>query len=123
MAVSLTSEQKELLSEQIWLVATASKEGKPNVAAKGMKMIIDDSTLAYAEFAGGVTYRNIVGNPVVTVAAFIPVRGAKPNQVRCLGEAEVYSSGDLYNQMATQAESMSAPKPKAVIKINITEIR
>jgi predicted pyridoxine 5'-phosphate oxidase superfamily flavin-nucleotide-binding protein len=120
MAVSLTSEQKALLSEQTWLVATASKDGKPNVAAKGMKMIIDDSTLAYAELAEGVTYKNIVANPVVTVAAFDQ---EKKLEIRCSGKAEVLNSGNLYDGMATKAQSRGFPKPKAVIKINIADIR
>jgi hypothetical protein len=120
MAVSLTEEQKELLTQQTWVIGTASKAGKPNVAAKGMKMVLDDNTLVFGELVGGVTYRNIAENPVVTIAAF---DSAKKVEIRCPGEAKMIDSGELYDNMATAARSRGFSNPKAVIKVILEEIR
>ena len=117
----LTEEQIKLLSEQrFWMVATATKDGKANVAAKGAKKVIDDTTLAYAEILGGTTHKNIQDNPWVTIGAADPSTGA---EIRCSGETDICSSGDLFDEMSARLESRGRPKPKAVIKIKIAEIR
>ena len=120
MAISLTEEQKELLAQQIWVIGTASKAGQPNVAAKGMKMVLDGSTLVFGELVAGVTYRNIAENPVVTVAAF---DSGKKMEIRCPGKAEMIDAGELYDNMAAAARSKGFPNPKAVIKVAVEEIR
>ncbi|MBT9140843.1 MAG: hypothetical protein DDT30_01427 [Dehalococcoidia bacterium] len=101
------------------MVATASKDGKPNVVAKGSTKLIDDTTLAFGEVAGETTYKNILDNPQVAIAVVDPSKFA---QVRCLGEAEVCPSGDLYDEIAAMLERMGRPKPKAVIKVKILDI-
>jgi predicted pyridoxine 5'-phosphate oxidase superfamily flavin-nucleotide-binding protein len=120
MAVSLTEEQKDLLTQQTWVIGTASKAGKPNVAAKGMKTVLDGSTLVFGELVAGVTYRNIAENPTVTVAAF---DSAKKVEIRCPGKAKMIDSGELYDNMAAAARSKGFPNPKAVIKVTLEEIR
>ena len=65
----ITSEMKELIGKEQCLVATADREGRPNVAAKGSTVVIDEETLAFGELRGGKTYRNIIENPVALVIA------------------------------------------------------
>ena len=118
---NLSEEQKKILSEQrAWMVATASKEGKPNIAAKGSKQILDDATLGFGEIFGGITYSNLMENPVVTIFAFDP---AGPAQIRCVGDAEICTSGAIYDAVAEKLQSKGHPKPKAFIKVKLTEIR
>lgn len=117
---TLTPEAKKLFAEQLGLIATASKEGIPNLAPKGTLQIIDDSTMAYAEIAGQTTYKNILNNPMVTVAA---IDRANREMVRCLGKAEVLTSGELYENLASRLEKQGRPRPKFAIKISIEEVR
>ena len=119
----LTEEQRKLLSEQrIWMVATASRDGKPNAAAKGATRVIDDATIAFGQISkDAITYKNIQDNPWVTIAVVDPSkRGAS---VRCCGKAEICSSGDLYDEIAAMLSSKGYPKPEAVIKVKISDIR
>ena len=118
----LNEEQKRFLSEQrIWMVATASSEGKPNVAAKGSTKVIDDVTLAFGQISkDAITYKNIQDNPWVTIAVVDPSKRAA---VRCYGKAEICSSGDLYDGIAAMLSSKGHPKPEAVIRVKISNIR
>lgn len=117
---SLTPEIKKLFSEQLGIVGTASQDGKPNLAPKGTLTVLDDSTLVFAELAGQVTYQNLLENPAVTVAV---VDRASRAMVRCSGKAEVLTSGELFDNMAAQVEKMGRPRPKAVVKITIEDVR
>lgn len=117
---ALTPEMKQVLSEQVALVATASGSGTPNLAPKGTLRVLDDSTLVFAELAGQTTLRNLEANPVVAVAA---VDRSSRKMVRCLGRAEILCSGDLFEGVAQQVHARGLPPPKAVVKIRIEEIR
>lgn len=48
---------------------------------------------------------------------------AKHIQFRCVGKEEVITEGDLFNEMAAECAKRDRPKPKAVIKINVLEVR
>jgi len=117
---SLTPEMKKLFSEQVGIIGTASKDGKPNLAPKGTLTILDDSTLVFAELAGQVTYQNLLENPVAIVAV---VDRANRAMVRCFGKAEVLTSGELFDNMVAKVEQMGRPRPKAAVKITIESVR
>ena len=120
----LNEQQKKLLTEQgLWWVATASKDGKPNVAVKGTTRVIDESTLVYGEGSGdSITYKNLVENPQVIISV-LDLSKTPPDYIRCFGKAELLTSGDLYNEIATTLEQRGRPKPKAVVKVKISEVR
>lgn len=119
MAV-LTPEMKEILSQQLGIVGTVGRDGKPNLAPKGTLRVLDDSTLVFAEIAGQTTYQNILANPVVAVAA---VDRANRKMFRCVGRAELVTSGALFEGMAGQVEARGLPRPEAVVKVVVEEVR
>ena len=45
----LTDEMKTMLERQLAIVATASKDGAPNVGPKGSLYAVDEETLVYSE--------------------------------------------------------------------------
>lgn len=118
----LDEEQRRFLSEQrIWMVATASRDGKPNVAAKGSTRVIDDVNIAFGQISkDSITYKNIQDNPLVTIAVVDP---SKRTEVRCCGKAEICSGGDLYDEIAAMLSSKGHTKPAAVIRVKISKIR
>lgn len=116
----LSPEMKSLFSEQLAMVATVGTDGRPNVAPKGTLRVLDDSTLVFAELAGETTFRNLQANPLVTVA--VVDRPAR-KMVRCLGRAELLTSGEVFDAVAQQVRARGLPTPKAVVKVSIEDIR
>jgi predicted pyridoxine 5'-phosphate oxidase superfamily flavin-nucleotide-binding protein len=74
------------------LVATASKDGVPDVAYKGSVMVWDSERLAFWERAHGMTRRNMEENPHVTVLYRNPQTRLS---WKFFGTAELVPSGEL----------------------------
>jgi predicted pyridoxine 5'-phosphate oxidase superfamily flavin-nucleotide-binding protein len=116
---NLSSEMKALFESQLAVVATASKDGTPNVVPKGSLYIVDDQTLAYSEGIGAKTLRNLKENARIVVMAVDKVTG-EGYQIK--GTAELLSSGDLFQKMAKRQEERKKPPPKVVVRISAKEI-
>ena len=118
----LTSEIKKIINEQLCLIVTVNKQGKPNVAPKGTMRVLNNEELVYAEIFGGTTLQNILDNPEAIMVAAVDRETKK--LVRLRGKAEVIKEGELYEKITKQVEEMKRgfPKPKAAIKIKVTEI-
>jgi len=52
-----------LINEQLCLIITVDKQGKPDVAPKGTMKVFSDDELIYAEIFRGATLKNILDNP------------------------------------------------------------
>jgi len=117
---SLTTAMQKFIGENLCLIATVNKDGCPNVAPKGTFRVLDEKTLAYAEIYGQLTYQNLLANPCVCVVA---VSRQERAMVRCSGQAEIVTTGQLYDEMAAQVEKKGLPRPQAVVKIAIEEVR
>ena len=115
----LTSEMKDILGQQLAVVATASKEGTPNVGPKGSLFVVDDETLAYSEATEGKTLRNIQQNPKVAVMV---VDRDKADGYQIKGRVELISSGSLFEKVAKRQEERKRSTPKYVVKIAVEEI-
>jgi len=111
---------QKFISENLCLIATVNKDSRPNVAPKGTFRVLDEKTLAYAEIYGQLTYQNLLANPYVCVVA---VSRQERAMVRCSGQAEIVTAGQLYDEMAAQVEKRGLPRPQAVVKIALTEVR
>ena len=116
---TLTEQMKELIKTGQCLVATASKEGWPNVGPKGSVTIVDDSTLAFGELVGQQTYVNLKENPKV---AIVVVDYKQRAGYRFAGTAQLETSGPLYDKFAGLFEKMKLPRPVAAVKVNIEAI-
>ena len=78
------------------MIATVDGEGRPNIAAKGSMMALDDETIVYAEMGGARTKANVEVHKQVAV---IVCKEFKAYQVK--GEFQGFeTSGDTYEQFA-----------------------
>jgi len=115
----LTSEMKAVFEKQLAVIATAGKDGTPNVGPKGSMYVVNDETLAYSEGTGGKTFRNLQANPKVAV---IVVDRDKADGYQVKGTAELLTSGDFFEQVARRQEERRRPRPKHVVKIRVEEV-
>lgn len=118
----LTPEIKKIISEQLCLIATVNKQGKPNVAPKGTMRVLNNEELVYAEIFGGTTFQNILDNPEAIMVVAVDRETKKI--LRLQGKAEVIKEGELYEKISKQVEELKRgfPKPKAAVKIKVTEV-
>ena len=96
------------------LVATASKDGQPNLAFKGSVMVWDKDHLAFWERAHGETLKQLRENP--RIAAVYRNRAAG-KAWRFWGVAELHESGELRDRImarTVQAELDRDPERKGV---------
>jgi len=96
----LSEEAKKIINEvQPALVATASKEGKPNVSPKGSFRVLDDEHVVFADIASPRTIANLRENPQVSAIILNP---ATLGGCRIWGKAEIIESGDLVDSLKAQ---------------------
>ncbi len=96
------------------LVATASRDGAPDIAFKGSVMVWDKDHLAFWERARGTTLANLAENPRVAVV----YRNAAAGKAwRFYGVAELHERGSLRDQIMARtisAELERDPERKGV---------
>ncbi len=116
---ALTEHMKSLIETRRCMVATASKDGLPNVGPKGSVLVVDDSTLAFGEVVGQQTFSNLKENPKVAIAV---VDYEELAGYRFTGTAQLETSGPLYEQFAEIFKMMELPKPVAAVKVTVEAI-
>lgn len=115
----LTPEVKKIISEfGPALIATASKEGKPNVSPKGSFRVLDDEHVIFANIASPRTISNLKQNPQLT--ALILDRSTRKG-CRIWGKAEILDSGDLFNSLSAEFAPQGM-KVKHVVKVKVEEL-
>jgi predicted pyridoxine 5'-phosphate oxidase superfamily flavin-nucleotide-binding protein len=96
----LSEEAKKIISEfGPALIATASKDGKPNVSPKGSFRILDDEHVVFANIASPRTLTNLKENPQLTAIVFD--RSTRKG-CRIWGKTEIVDSGDLFDTISTE---------------------
>ena len=116
---TLNEEAKKLIGEiHPALVATASKDGKPNVSAKGSFRVLDDDHVIFTDVNSPRTVANLKENPQVSIICLDSNR----RSCRIWGTTEVLNSGPLYDE---SVKSMSARniKPNHVVKVRVAEVQ
>src|SRR5512136_601178 len=115
----LSEEAKKIIAAtQPAFVATASKNGKPNVSPKGSFVVLDDEHVAFAEMASPKTIANIRENPQVEVIVFNPETWGG---CRIRGRAQAFETGDLAESMKQRYAPMKMKVNCAVI-IDVEEV-
>ncbi len=119
MAV-LTQELKDFVSrpEVTKILATVGEGSLPNIGPKGSIAIFDDESLSYAEVTGKQHYRNVQGNSSVAIAC---VDWGTREGYRFLGEAELHTSGEVYDRIAERMIAMGY-KPVAGIRVRVKAV-
>jgi predicted pyridoxine 5'-phosphate oxidase superfamily flavin-nucleotide-binding protein len=100
----LTAEMSNFIEKErdptMVFIGTSSKDGIPNIAAKGTFIsILDDETIAYADVFSLKTLENVRQNPHVTIAV-INAKNFKGYQFK--GLAEVVKSGPVLAEARKQ---------------------
>lgn len=124
--IQLTQQMRELIDPALakgtpCLVATASKDGTPNIGYKGSVMVFDDDSLAYWERTHQGTLQNVEDNPQVMILFRDPATRAA---WRFLGKATVHKDGSLREQVMSrtvQAELDRDPERKGyavIVKVD-----
>lgn len=93
----LTEEAKKVISDlHVAHVATASKEGKPNVSPKGSFRVVDDEHVAFGNAKSPRTIANLKQNPQISAILFDP---ATRKGCRIWGQARILTSGEVMDKM------------------------
>lgn len=98
---TITKELKQAISEiKPAMVATASKNGQPNVSPKGSLRVLDDQYLVFADLRSPQTIKNLKENPYLSI---IGLDAGTRKGWRVWGKAdEILTSGDLFDKLAKE---------------------
>ena len=121
MSVKIPMELQEFLKGKQGWVATASKNGVPNVSIKGSLRLLDDEHLVFADLFSMKTRKNLSENPVAAIMFF---DGDSKRGYMFKGSTEQIGSGPLYDQTAEAIHKAmpQLPAPKYVVKVTIESI-
>jgi len=116
----LSEEAKKAIAEfGAALVATASKDGKPNVSLKGSFRVLDDEHVIFADIASPRTMANLRENPQLSAIVFDP---ATRKGCRVWGKAvEILDSGNLFDTISAEFAKMKM-EVKHLVKVAVDEV-
>jgi hypothetical protein len=115
----LTEEMKQMFKTKRYaMVATATKNGMPNVVAMGSPRVLDDKTLGFACGSQGKTFKNIHDNPVVAITV---VDADTMKEFQFKGKATVETSGPFFESVKAEWSKMKLV-PQCVVKVAVSEI-
>jgi len=114
----LSAEAKKIISEYgPALIATASKDGKPNVSPKGSFRVLDDEHVIFANIASPRTMANLKENPQLTA---IMLDRSSRKGCRIWGKVEILNDGDLFDSVSSEFSQKGA-RVKNVVKVTLEE--
>ena len=121
MSVKIPAELQEFLKGKQGWVATASKDGKPNVSIKGSLKLVDEEHLLFSDIFSLKTRKNLLENPRVAIMVY---EEASHRGYMFQGTAELLSNGSLYDQTVESLKKATPqmPAPKYVVRVSIESI-
>jgi len=119
--VKLTEEMKTAFSKvKTFPVATASKDGIPNVAPIGFCQLVDDETIWIVDNFMAKSLTNLRENPVVALYVWGPDTGGC---FQIKGKAEIINSGEKFEKMIGIVHAAKPGLPaKNLIEVEISEV-
>jgi predicted pyridoxine 5'-phosphate oxidase superfamily flavin-nucleotide-binding protein len=117
----LTAEMKDaFLKMKIFPVATASKDGTPNVIPLGIVKLIDDETIWITDNFMNKTISNLRTNPKIAIYIWGPeIKGCY--QIK--GVTAIKSSGAEYEEMKARMNKERPELPaRSLVIVKITEV-
>jgi hypothetical protein len=117
----LTEEMKDAFSKmKIFPVATASKDGTPNVIPIGIVELINDETIWITDNFMNKTLSNLRTNPKIALYVWGPdIKGC----FQIKGVATIRSSGKEYDEMREKINRKNPALPaRSLIIMRITEV-
>lgn len=120
--VKITQEMEDVMNGvKIFYLATASKDGVPNVAPMGMVYLQEDKeTIWFIDNYMNKTMQNLRENPIASICVWFP-EGKGAYQFK--GTVTIENEGDDYENAVAIAHFKSEKYPaRNLIKMRITEI-
>jgi len=119
--VRLTADMKEAFSKmKVFPVATASKEGAPNVVPLAMVRLIDDETIWITDNFMNKSMSNLRVNPKVAIYIWGPeIKGC----FQIKGVTSIRNSGPEYEEMKAYINRKRPELPaRSLVIVKITEV-
>jgi uncharacterized protein len=117
----LTAEMKDAFSKmKIFPVATASKDGTPNVVPIGVVELVSDDTIWITDNFMNKSLENLVANPKIALYIWGPeIKGC----FQIKGHVTVKSSGADFDKMKETINKKNPALPaRSLIIVKITEV-
>jgi hypothetical protein len=109
--VSIPKHVQDFLPGKLAWVATASRDGEPNVTPKGTLKILDQFHVVFADLFSLKTRKNLLENNRVAVTV-VDAATARGYQIK--GTAKIIASGPLFDE----TEMLLKDSPKAMPPLN-----
>ncbi len=121
MAAKIPAELQEFLKGKQGWVATAARDGTPNVSIKGSLRLLDDEHLVFADIYSLKTRKNLQENPRVAIMVY---EEASRRGYMFKGSAELLANGPLYDKTVENMKKVmpQLPAPKYVVKVTVESI-
>jgi uncharacterized protein len=119
--VKLTADMKEAFGKmKVFPVATATKDGTPNVIPLGIAELVSDDTVWFVDNFMNKTLSNLRVNPKIAFFIWGPeIKGCY--QVK--GVAAIKTSGTEYDEMKAKINKKNPALPaRSLVIVKITEI-
>jgi uncharacterized protein len=119
--VKLTAEMKEAFGKmKVFPVATATKDGTPNVIPLGIAELVSDDTVWFVDNFMNKTISNLRVNPKIAFFIWGPeIKGCY--QVK--GMASIKTSGEEFEEMKVKINQKNPALPaRSLVIVKITEI-
>ena len=119
--VKLTADMKEAFSKmKVFPLATASKDGTPNVIPVGIAELVDDETIWFVDNFMNKTLSNFRTNPKVAFYLWGPeIKGC----FQCKGVVSVRMSGKEFDAMKAKLNIKNPALPaRSLVIVKITEV-
>ena len=127
--MKMSKEIQETINGNLVHLATASKEGKPNVVPVGGIRAISDSELLIVDVLFDKTKKNLLENPRVAIAVEALGKGMPPRGYQLKGRAKIFTSGEMFEQAVRMVEDMKKRwrgradlKVKSAVLVEVDEI-
>jgi uncharacterized protein len=119
--VKLEEKMKTAFSKvKLFPVATASKDGIPNVVPIGFCQLVDDETIWIADNFMVKSLTNLKENPNLAIYVWGPDTGGC---FQIKGKADVISTGEKFEKMKAIVHTAKPGLPaKTLIEVKITEV-
>lgn len=119
--VKMPPEVKEALAKQKPIpIATATKDGTPNVIFIGLMKILDDETLLLADNFFLKTAANLSENPRISVLCY-DSETKRSYQIK--GSAKTYKAGPIFEEMRKWVHGVNPKLPaKAAVVVKVEAV-
>ena len=101
--ITISEEIKNFVnSQKLGYVATVSKDSTPNLSPKGTIVVMNESTLAFADIRSPQTIQNLQDNPSVEINVVDPFQRLG---YRFKGEGKIISEGSEFDKILDYYEN------------------